>query len=88
MRSGGSRSRDFGWRRTGLSSWPGWRWLSASRLRFILANPDVSTIIPGMRKLKNVESNIAASDGKALPADLITKLRAHRWDRRPTHWSQ
>jgi len=57
-------------------------------LRFILANPTVSTIIPGMRKLKNVEANIAASDGKALPADLVEKLRAHRWDRTPTKWSQ
>lgn len=57
-------------------------------LRFILANPTVSTIIPGMRKLKNVEANIAASDGKALPADLLEKLRTHRWDRKPTKWSQ
>src|SRR6185369_13024403 len=31
-------------------------------LRFILTNPDVSTIIPGMRKLSHVESNIEASD--------------------------
>jgi len=36
-------------------------------LRFILANPDVSTIIPGMRKLKNVEANIACSDAGGLP---------------------
>jgi aryl-alcohol dehydrogenase-like predicted oxidoreductase len=57
-------------------------------LRFILSNPTVSTIIPGMRKLRNVEMNIAASDGKGLPADLIDKLRAHRWDRVPTAWSQ
>ena len=35
-------------------------------LRFILANPDVSTIIPGMRELKNVEANIAASDAGGL----------------------
>lgn len=57
-------------------------------LRFILANKTVSTIIPGMRKLRHVEQNIAASDGAALPADLIEKLRAHRWDRQPTTWSQ
>lgn len=57
-------------------------------LRFILANPTVSTIIPGMRKLNHVESNIATSDGNAIPADLIEKLRAHRWDRVPTEWSQ
>lgn len=57
-------------------------------LRFILANPDVSTIIPGMRKIKNTEMNIATSDAGPLSADLINKLRAHRWDRVPTTWSQ
>lgn len=57
-------------------------------MRFILSHPTVSTVIPGMRKLRHVESNIAASDGKGLPRDLIEKLRAHRWDRRPTQWSQ
>jgi aryl-alcohol dehydrogenase-like predicted oxidoreductase len=57
-------------------------------LRFINACPDVSTIIPGMRKPNHVDSNIATSDGQALPADLMQKLRAHRWDRRPAWWSQ
>ncbi|HRE47994.1 MAG TPA: aldo/keto reductase [Aggregatilineales bacterium] len=56
-------------------------------LRFILANPTVSTIIPGMRKLKNVEANCAVSDGTALPEALMAELRKHRWVRRPTHWS-
>src|SRR5205085_2751853 len=57
-------------------------------LRFILSNPTVSTIIPGMRKLSHVESNISASDQGALPEDLHTRLREHRWDRQPTKWSQ
>jgi aryl-alcohol dehydrogenase-like predicted oxidoreductase len=57
-------------------------------LRFILNNPDVSTIIPGMRKLKNVEANIAAGKAGALSAELHKNLRAHRWDRNPTTWSQ
>jgi aryl-alcohol dehydrogenase-like predicted oxidoreductase len=57
-------------------------------LRFILSNPDVGTIIPGMRKMKNVEANIAASDGKGLPKDLLRKLKDHRWERTPTKWSQ
>ncbi len=50
-------------------------------LRFILANPDVSTIIPGMRKLANVDANIATSDGRPLDAALVQRLRGHRWDR-------
>lgn len=57
-------------------------------LRFCLAHPTVSTVIPGMRKLRHVEANIAASDGRALPPDLLKKLREHRWDRVPTEWSQ
>lgn len=57
-------------------------------LRFILSNPTVSTIIPGMRKPSNVRANLAASDGVGLPADLLGQLRAHRWDREPTAWSQ
>jgi len=57
-------------------------------LRFILSNPTVSTIIPGMRKLSHVESNISASDQGPLPEELHTHLRNHRWDRQPTKWSQ
>jgi aryl-alcohol dehydrogenase-like predicted oxidoreductase len=57
-------------------------------LRFILANPDVHTIIPGMRKVRHVEANIGASDGKTLSASLLEALREHRWDRSPTAWSQ
>jgi aryl-alcohol dehydrogenase-like predicted oxidoreductase len=57
-------------------------------LRFILNNSDVATIIPGMRKIRNVESNLSASDKGPLPAALHAQLRQHRWVRRPTHWSQ
>jgi aryl-alcohol dehydrogenase-like predicted oxidoreductase len=57
-------------------------------LRFILNEPRVSTIIPGMRKLKHVAMNIAASDAGPLPDDLHQALKAHRWDRQPTEWSQ
>jgi aryl-alcohol dehydrogenase-like predicted oxidoreductase len=57
-------------------------------LRFILCNDDVHTIIPGMRKLRNVRANIATSDGRKLEESLRTKLKDHRWDRTPTEWSQ
>jgi aryl-alcohol dehydrogenase-like predicted oxidoreductase len=57
-------------------------------LRFILGNQAVSTTIPGMRKVRHVEANLAASDAGALPARLAATLRAHRWDRLPTAWSQ
>jgi aryl-alcohol dehydrogenase-like predicted oxidoreductase len=57
-------------------------------LRFILNNSHISTTIPGMRKLRNVEANMATSDGKGLPSDLLQQLKRHRWDRQPTEWSQ
>lgn len=57
-------------------------------LRFILDHPTVSTIIPGMRKLTHVESNIAVSDDHPLPEDLHLRLDANRWEREPTTWSQ
>jgi aryl-alcohol dehydrogenase-like predicted oxidoreductase len=62
--------------------------LPALALRFILANPAVGTIIPGMRKLANVEANVSASNAGPLPAALQQELRKHRWDRKPTKWSQ
>jgi aryl-alcohol dehydrogenase-like predicted oxidoreductase len=57
-------------------------------LRFILQNPDVHCVIPGMRKPAHVRANIGYSDGKPLPASLMAELRRHRWDREPTEWSQ
>lgn len=56
-------------------------------LRFILSEPTVSTIIPGMRKIKNVEANIAVSDAGPLPDGSVEKLRDHRWVRKPASWS-
>ncbi len=57
-------------------------------LRFILANKDVGTVIPGMRKARNVEANTATSDGAGLESALMEALKEHRWDRVPTSWSQ
>ncbi|MCJ7733051.1 MAG: aldo/keto reductase [Anaerolineales bacterium] len=57
-------------------------------LRFILNEPRVHTIIPGMRKKNHVQMNIAASDSGPLPEKLHAELKKHRWDRTPTEWSQ
>lgn len=48
-------------------------------MRFVLSNPDVTVVIPGMRQPRNVQGNIAATS--ELPALLIEELRKHRWDR-------
>jgi aryl-alcohol dehydrogenase-like predicted oxidoreductase len=50
-------------------------------LRHILQNPDVSTVIPGMRKAAHVRQNFAASDAPPLPDELMAELRKHRWER-------
>jgi aryl-alcohol dehydrogenase-like predicted oxidoreductase len=57
-------------------------------LRWILAEPAVSTIIPGMRKAWHVEANLGVSDGRTLDGALLAQLKTHRWDRTPTQWSQ
>ena len=50
-------------------------------LRFILHHAAVSTTIPGMRKLSNVDQNTAASDAEPMDPLLLKALREHRWDR-------
>jgi aryl-alcohol dehydrogenase-like predicted oxidoreductase len=57
-------------------------------LRFTISEPTVATVIPGMRTLKNVDSNMSASEAGPLPSELLKKLEAHRWVRQPTEWSQ
>ncbi len=61
--------------------------LAETALRFILSNDTVSTIIPGMRKLNHVESNIAASDKGKLDENLLKELKNHSWIRKPALWS-
>jgi aryl-alcohol dehydrogenase-like predicted oxidoreductase len=56
-------------------------------LRFILGDPRVGTVIPGMRRADHVRANLAAGDGRGLTPELRARLRAHRWDRQPTSWS-
>ena len=57
-------------------------------LRFILENKNVGTVIPGMRKLRNVKANTDCSDGISMEPALHQSLQKHRWDRKPTAWSQ
>jgi aryl-alcohol dehydrogenase-like predicted oxidoreductase len=57
-------------------------------LRFILGEKTVSTIIPGMRKVRHTESNMRASDAGLLEPSLMKELEKHRWDREPSDWSQ
>jgi aryl-alcohol dehydrogenase-like predicted oxidoreductase len=55
--------------------------LAEIALRFCLSHPAVSTVIPGMRSLKNAEANCAEPDQGPLPPDTLAILRRHAWDR-------
>ncbi|MFD4942377.1 aldo/keto reductase [Streptomyces sp. NPDC058239] len=55
--------------------------IAENALRFVLSSPAVSTVIPGMRTVRNVERNTALSDGRALTADQLALLAKHRWQR-------
>ncbi|MGB2869229.1 MAG: aldo/keto reductase [Bacteroidota bacterium] len=57
------------------------RTLPELALRFCLQHPAVSTVIPGMRSPKNVESNCSVSDGRKLSPNLLAELRMHKWER-------
>jgi aryl-alcohol dehydrogenase-like predicted oxidoreductase len=55
--------------------------IAETALRYILSHDAVSTVIPGMRSVRNVERNMAAGDGKGLPREQVERLHAHRWIR-------
>ena len=48
-------------------------------LRYTLSHPAVSTVIPGMRNVKHVAANTAASEAGPLPAGVLEKIKPHRW---------
>jgi aryl-alcohol dehydrogenase-like predicted oxidoreductase len=50
-------------------------------LRFASTHPAVSTVIPGMRSLRNVDRNVAAVDAGPLDAEQLARVRPHRWER-------
>jgi aryl-alcohol dehydrogenase-like predicted oxidoreductase len=50
-------------------------------LRFCLSHPAVSTVIPGMRRVRNVESNCAVTDRGQLDAAILERLKKHAWNK-------
>jgi aryl-alcohol dehydrogenase-like predicted oxidoreductase len=50
-------------------------------LRYVLDHPAVSTVIAGMRSVRNVERNAATSDGRRLTDAQREVIRRHRWER-------
>jgi aryl-alcohol dehydrogenase-like predicted oxidoreductase len=51
--------------------------LAALALKFCLSHPAVSTVIPGMRRMKNVEENASVSDGILLSEVERAQMKQH-----------
>ena len=55
--------------------------LAQAALKFCLSHPAVSTVIPGMRKVRHVEANARISDGKRLTPEELARLKPLAWRR-------
>lgn len=55
--------------------------VATTALRFTLAADAVSAVIPGMRKVKNVEANAKVSAMEPLPAETMAILKRHAWSK-------
>ena len=55
--------------------------LPQAAIKWVLAHPAVSTVIPGMRNVAQAEANCAVSDLPAMPTALVDRLHRHNWRR-------
>ena len=55
--------------------------MAQAALKFVLAHPAVSTVIPGIRNVAQAEANCGVSDLPDLSPALLKKLQRHNWRR-------
>jgi aryl-alcohol dehydrogenase-like predicted oxidoreductase len=55
--------------------------MAETALRYVLSHDAVSTVIAGMRSIRNVEQNCKLGDGRGLPKKVVGQLKTHRWVR-------
>lgn len=55
--------------------------LTELSLRWILSHNEISTVIPGMRKVDYIKANTAVSDKGKLSKEMMNKLKSHSWER-------
>jgi aryl-alcohol dehydrogenase-like predicted oxidoreductase len=60
---------------------PHYATLAEAAMRYVLSEPQLSTLIPGMKNRTEVDMNIAYCDGAEFPADLKSQLSSHTWIR-------
>ena len=59
--------------------------VAQAAMKFALAHPAMSTIIPGMRNAAQAEANVSTADLPDMPPGLVETLRAHIWSRGNWH---
>ena len=55
--------------------------MAEAALRYIISFNAVTSVIPGMRKEKNLLANIASVKKGPLPAELLKELKTHKWNK-------
>ena len=55
--------------------------IAEAALRYIISFDAVTTVIPGMRKEKNLLANVQSIEKGSLSAELLERLKEHRWER-------
>lgn len=60
---------------------PYFKTLAEAALRYTLSSAQVSTVIPGMLTTKEIDMNVAYSDGQEFPPELLEALAEHSWPR-------
>lgn len=80
---GGKRLNDLVKRTDGLKKLLGndIETLPELALRYVLSFDNVSTVIPGMRKLEHIRANTSVSDKGKLSHQLMKELEKHAWER-------
>ncbi|RMH61949.1 MAG: aldo/keto reductase [Calditrichaeota bacterium] len=53
--------------------------VAEAALRFDMSFDAVTSVIPGMRRMESLQANLAAEAKGPLPADMVEKLKKHRW---------
>jgi len=48
-------------------------------LRYSLSHPAVSTVIPGIRNVRQAEANVAPGDGRGLPENILKEMEQFAW---------
>ncbi len=55
--------------------------MAQAAIKFVLAHPAVSTVIPGIRNVAQADANCGVSDLPPMHRDLLMTLRRHNWRR-------